>query len=232
MHSSLSVSSSQQEGNFFASRWIHVPVLASVEELGQLFSLWNSSWLLLLGIPLKREEMEIPFSYFLEVYGKVIEKLKNGEAADKMLLKNILPAAVSMSDEAVYLQEVAGDRYLLKLRKPVMQMQAHFFRFSPIDNSIRSMVKGQDSVFWGIEISYPQIFQNPKTEEIEKSSAFENEKLYTALKKWMRDFTRPTPFILPDGKKMNSPIRIGKSCLSWIAEHPDLKTKGLVVDAS
>ncbi len=224
----MKISSPQEEGHFFASKWIEFSVLASVEELAGLFSHLEKASIFLLGAPLAKEKVEISTDYFLEVYGQILEDLKRGELK-KETCRKILPVVLTLSSDAVYLQALPGDKYLLKLTAPVIQMQAHFFRYSPVDGSLRSMVMGEDCLFWGIQFSYPQMFQDPKTEEIRKSSGYPNEKLFLTLRKWVRDATLATPFLLPDGKKVNSPIRLGKGCFSWISQHPELARQGLKV---
>jgi len=81
---------------------------------------------------------------------------------------------------------------------------------------------GLGSVFWGIQMSYPQIYQDPKTMELMEIEESPNMELFQKIRGWVRDATRATPFIV-EGKRVNSPIRIGKNCLSWIGRHPQLR---------
>lgn len=227
--SPLKISIPEEEGAFFASKWLHLPFLVSSEELQLLFTEWKGASLFLMGTPLLQEEIEISFEIFLRAYEHILEDLKSGKNSEKSSWKRILPLAITQTRDAVYLQALEGGKYLLRMRQPVIQVQAHFFRYSPVDHSIRSMVMGEDCIFWGLQFSYPQIFQNPKTAEIQKSSILPNEKLLLALRKWLRDVTLPTPFLLPNGSKVNSPIRLGKSCFSWISQHSKLAAQQLKV---
>ena len=84
------------------------------------------------------------------------------------------------------------------------------------------MTFGADCITWGLQFSYPQIYQDPVTLEISKADRNEelsNSELFKNLIRWQRLTTRPTPFLTEKGLE-NIPIRIGKSCFSWINNHP------------
>jgi hypothetical protein len=100
----------------------------------------------------------------------------------------------------------------------VVQVQAHCFTYSSLDGVFRPMSMGVGSVFWGLQFSYPQIYQDAKTMEL---CEVEEGTLFRKIQLWSREATRATPFIVEE-KRINSPIRIGKKCLSWIGRHPQL----------
>jgi hypothetical protein len=93
------------------------------------------------------------------------------------------------------------------------------------------MSMGVKAIFWGIQISYPQIYQDPKSMELLKVGESNNSELFALVRSWVRDATRPTPFVV-SGMKTNVPIRLGKQCFSWIGAHPQLKEQGIVVHGS
>ena len=108
-------------------------------------------------------------------------------------------------------------------------MQAHHFFFSPLDGKFHPMVLSNESISWGIQFSYPQLYQDPESRQIIKvsdGSVFPNTPLFSKLMKWMRSHTLPTPFLIEESR-VNAPIRIGKSALTWIENHPQLKEKGI-----
>jgi hypothetical protein len=93
------------------------------------------------------------------------------------------------------------------------------------------MTLGQGSVTWGIQFSYPQIFQHPQSHAFAKvgdGEEFPNTSLFSKLAKWLRNFSMPTTFIY-EGKSTSVPIRTGKEVFSWIHNHPQLKLQGLSV---
>lgn len=221
---------SEQEGVFNASKWQHLQALVSQDELERLFQMMGSFTLYSLGTPLPSTDIPIPQEEFLTTYGTIIASLQEGRVPTRTLLRKILPCVLSSDKESLYLMQLADGRCLIKMRRPVLQIQAHFFRYSPLDTSFRSMVMGEDVIFWGLQFSYPQIFQDPNTLEVQKEKISEGH--FAHVRKWAREETRATPFLLENGVCTNVPIRLGKSCFSWISAHPELKKHGIQVEAA
>ena len=94
---------------------------------------------------------------------------------------------------------------------------------SQVDQSIRPAPISPNGILWGLSFSFPQIIQKAKTIDIEQIDFQKNENgsLFKKIRKWIRDNTKATPFII-NSKKLNSPIRLGKNCFSWINNHPQL----------
>jgi hypothetical protein len=93
------------------------------------------------------------------------------------------------------------------------------------------MVLSPESISWGLQISYPQLYQDPKTRQIAKVTSvleFSNTALFAKLLKWIRSATLPTPFEVK-GVRINSSIRVGKKSLVWIKSHPQLKQRGIQI---
>jgi hypothetical protein len=97
--------------------------------------------------------------------------------------------------------------------------------YSPLDGVFRPMVLSSSSIFWGLQFSFPQVYQHPKTGEFFEVEEFG---LFELVRKWSREFTVATPMIV-EGKRTNIPIRLGKRCFSWINTHPQLQMKGLSI---
>src|SRR5579871_6892400 len=144
----ITVSTPQIEGEFFASKWLHIPMLLSAYELKELFGLWQEGFLFLMGCSLEKEKLQLSRSFFLESYSDLLEELQKGVVPSREKIKKILPALFTLSTDPIYLQSLPEEKYLVRLRKPAILLQPHFFRFSPLDNSFRSMVMGGDSIFW------------------------------------------------------------------------------------
>ena len=91
------------------------------------------------------------------------------------------------------------------------------------------MVMSPGSIHWGIQFSYPQIFQRGNVfTKVSDPQQFPNTSLFTKLVQWLRTHTVPTTFIW-EGKKIATPFRLGKQCFSWINAHPQLKEHGIFV---
>jgi hypothetical protein len=217
----LAVSTLQKEGVYQASKWLKFQVLCDLEELSSLFSLLSSFWIFpLTGIV---SGAPVLHTRFLEEYGGWIEGLKKGLIPSDAELRRLLACAWVDGLENLWLQEIPGKGYLVKIAQPTVQVQAHYFTYSSADGVFRPMSMGPESIFWGLQFSYPQVYQDPKTLELKKAP--EN-RIFEILRSWVRNATRATPFSIA-GQRINSPIRIGKRCMSWIAQHPQLLDRNI-----
>lgn len=212
----LRISSPEREGVYQGSKWLKFQVLCDREELEQLFKRLDPFFIVpLTGIV---DGKTLAQDYFLDVWGACVDCLENGAVPKEDLLRKILACAFAEDLESFWLQPVAGRGYLAKISKPVIQVQAHWFTYSSVDEVFRPMSMGVGSIFWGLQFSYPQIYQDPATMELKETHRSD---LFEKLRFWVRDVTRATPFLV-NGKKVNVPIRLGKQCFSWIGRHPQL----------
>jgi hypothetical protein len=213
----LRISTLADEGVYQGSKYLKFQVLCDVEELKGLF---DGSFTIypLTGL---RDGAPIEPEQFLEEYGTWVEELKQGRVPTDAALRRMLAAAFTAEPDALWKQEVPGNRFMIKMAKPVVQVQAHFFTYSPIDGVFRPMTMGTENIFWGLQFSFPQIYQDPKTMEFFEIDESPNAELFQKIKLWVRNETRATPFMV-DGKRVNVPIRLGKNCFSWIHNHPQL----------
>lgn len=220
---SLRVSTVEQEGVYQAAKWLKFYALCDDADLVNLFERLGSFAIFpLTGVG---EGKELSAKRFLDKYHSWIDGLKNGIVPEVQEIRSILAAAFVNDFDALWLQEVPGKGYLMKIKKPVIQVQAHWFSYSPVDRVFRPMSLGLRSVFWGLQFSYPQIYQDPTTMELKK---VEKLSLFETIRYWVRDRTRSTPFVV-EGTRINTPIRLGKKCFSWINDHPELIAQGIVV---
>lgn len=203
-----------------------MPVLCDVQELNVLF---EESFSLYPLTGVCNGEC-ITKEVFLREYEAWIEDLKKGMVPEESRLRRIVTAAMTVNPDALWKQEVGQGKYLIKMSQPVVLIQPHFFTYSLVDEQFRSMTLSKESIFWGLHFSYPQIYQNGETMEILESADLPNGILFQKLRKWARDYTRATPFVV-EGKKTNVPIRLGKNCFSWIHTHPQLKAQNIEVHA-
>ena len=228
MNRKISISTLEKEGAYQASKWIRISAFLDPEEIGGFFAELGGS-LHPLGKIISIADSEIPLSYFLSVYEGWIHNLLKGSSPQEEELRKVLACAWTRSTDVLYLQKVREDRFLVRIREPVVQINAHFFRYSALDQEFRSKTFGQDAIFWGLEFSYPFLMQNAKTKQIQVVSMdFKNTDLFSRLRKWIRNHTRPTPFLV-DGRKVFVPMRIGKAVEKWIRQHPSLKEQNLKV---
>lgn len=219
----LRISHPFQEGVYQASKWVKCQALLDAQEMKDFLEALGNFWIFPVtgfvdGNPISK-------AFFVEEYSRWMAKLKEGIVPSPEDLRHLM-AAVFVDDlESLWLQEVSPNKFITKIAKPIVQVQSHYFSYSSEDGEFRSMSMGKESVFWGLQFSYPQIYQDPKTMEF---CEVKGGALYRKIQLWMRENTRATPFLV-DGKKVNVPIRLGKQCFSWIHKHPQLIEKKIQV---
>jgi len=223
------ISSLEKEGLMQVAKWNKFPVLLDILEMQDLFTSLHPFHLVNVSSPVKLGMEEISSQEFLRGYAEYIGALKQGEVPFLETYRSLFSCALSRALDPFYAIQVGTDRCLVKPRMPVIQLQAHSFFYSEVDKQFHSMVQGKESVFWGVQFSYPQLFQDPKAKTIVKvREEFENTSLFTSLSQWIRSNTLPTPFVV-QGVRTNSPMRIGKKGIEWVNNHPQLKTKSIKV---
>lgn len=234
-------SSTTAEKPLQASKWLQIQALLSKNELAELFKFLDSScvdknadktfYLYACGTVCSKGEGEISKNTFLTIYGNYIDHLMQGKLPDPTFYRTAFSPAITVSTDTLFTIPVGDDRQIIRISKPVIQLQAHNMDYSTVDKKFHSMVFGMDSIPWGIQFSYPQLYQDNQTKQVEiikKSQEFPNTILFQTLQKWMRQNTIPTPFIA-ENTSINLPIRLGKECLSWINHHPSLVKKNITV---
>jgi len=228
---SIRTSDLKSEGLYQVSKWLSFQLLIDVDEMRDLLNALGDFYICIVGQIYRQGEEILSKEKFLMVYEHYLEGIKKGKLAPEHLYRSSFSSIFTKSLDHVYSVKISDDQYLLRISKPVLQLQAHRMHYSKLDSKFRPMIFGVESIHWGIQFSYPQIFQDNQTKEIVtvlKNSHFPNNQLYHTLQQWIRKNTIPTPFL--DGlNKINATVRIGKGCLSWINHHPQLIEKGLKV---
>lgn len=213
-----------------ASKWQKCPMLLEIGEMASLITSLGSFWMVQVSGVIQQEEEILDPQFFLEVYGDYIDSLKQGKQLKDPRVRSVFSAVWTVDLNHVYTVPVNESKVLVKVEKPVVQLQSHRFDYSQADGSFRSMVLGQEAIEWGIQFSFPHYFQDAECQvvSVKEEDKFPNLKLFKKVQGWMRENTTPIPFEV-EGKKVNVPIRIGKRCLSWINSHPQLIAKNLRV---
>lgn len=232
---SLRESTLAAEGPLLVSRPLKIPFLLDVDEMNQLFAeLFKDYRTLTLykvaGITPRGEE-ELPPAVFLTKYADYIQHLKNGETVDETLFRPYFSLFLSILDTILYAIPVESN-VLVRATRPILQMQSHHLSYTQGEGEFRSLAYGQNTLSWGLQISYPTVYQDAKTQEVydvKETPEFPNTAVFRSFQRWIRHNTLPTPFLV-EGKKINVPARLGKSCFSWINRHPGLIAAGVRVD--
>ena len=208
------------------SKWIKHQALLDDDEMKALFAHLGSFFLY--NVSEVVTDPKISQDQFLKQYTAYVASLKNGKLIEA---RRDFSPVLSTVTEALHCHEVKTGYFLAKPLFPVIQLQLHHFLPSTADGKFYPMVLSQESISWGLQFSYPQIFQNPQDQTYAKVDAtFPNTALFSKLTKWLREFSVPTTFLW-NNVKTSTPIRLGKKCFSWIDTHPQLPAKGLSVYA-
>ena len=102
-----------------------------------------------------------------------------------------------------------------------MQLQPARLRYSKESEDFQIGVFGE-GISWGIQFSYPFLFQDENHEICKVDESFPNTHLFLTLQRFIRKKTKATPFLIGE-KRINVPVRLGLNCFSWINRHPDFK---------
>lgn len=215
---------------FLASKWLHIQLLIDADEMGELFKELQDFYLFsTMGIkPIG--ENTLSKEAFLGAYARYIELLKTGHTPNDADFRFFFTAVMTLSIDALQALDIAAGKEMIRPLEPCVQLQLHHFDYSLSDGKIRPMVFGKETISWGLQFSYPQLFQDPSTRDVVQANQYANFALFRKIQLWVRSSTLPTPFII-DGKMQREPIRIGKKCFSWIKNHPELSGRGLSVQS-
>lgn len=213
-----------------ASKWLKLPILIDEKEMEDLMTAMGDFWIIPVGEVAVIGKEFVTKEAFLEVYSRYLRQLKLGDNTAHPQVRSFFSSVFTNSLEALYTVQVNEEKCLVKVERPVIQLQGHRFDYSTADETFRSMVFGVESVSWGIQFSYPHLFQDEKFEVqvVRETEAFPNTVLFKTLQRWVREHTIATPFEVK-GKRINVPFRLGKNCFEWVNTLPQLLLKNLRV---
>lgn len=187
---------------FQAAKWLKLPLLLSVEEMGELLTVLPK-WIIPLSGVIEEGKEILSQGDFLRLYGDYVKQIDEG--IKRPVIDRRLTCAFSDDLNNLRAIPVSGG-LLIRAIKPTLQVQPYWIHYSAASEKFIDTTHSQESFAWGLAFSSPQLFQDPETKDIEKFS----DPAFKILQKWSRDNTLPTPFLV-DGKVINFPSRIGKT---------------------
>ena len=224
----MRVSSLKTEGPLRVSKWLDLPLLVDEEEMRSLLNVLGSVTFAVTDRVVARRESVVDGAAFFDLYCAYVAELRAGKQPSR---SDGFHLAATSCNAALYEIPLEEGRCILKCCRPVIRVQPHRLSYSEVDGKFRSMVFGADALSWGIQFSYPQLFQDPRTHRVEKIDTglnFPDTALFKRLQLWARAHTAPSPFCV-GGRQFVSPARLGKRCFSWIAQHPQLVQRGWTI---
>lgn len=229
--SAIKESTVQKEGDLRASKWLQHQFLLSAEAMAELFQKLGTLYICPSSGPIAENEAVISSDQFLLKYREYVECIQKGAPLDISVWRRFFCNYLTQDLSFLYKIVLPDHRVIIKSARPVLQMQLHTFFPSEIDGKFHSMVMTSQSIHFGLQLSYPQLFQDPKTFDFLKtndSQLFPNTLLFKKLVGFLRASTVPTPLEF-QGKVSRAVFRIGKDCFSWINSHVQLLDKHIKV---
>lgn len=154
---------------------------------------------------------------FMNTYQKYIDILQGKIPKQKIGLSYALSEQID-NFRAV---TVAPDKYICRAVQPDVHMQAHEFLLDS-GGQILPQVFSNEAISWGVQFSYPAIFQDSYTMEVFQTTRkpFSGWQLFSSIRGWIRNHSVPLPINF-QGKIIHTPIRIGREAATWIANYID-----------
>lgn len=176
---------------------------------------------------------QIDCEQFLSLYEEYFSAVLEKEGIDLSAYRKAFTTAWTRGKEAISFTETKDHRKILRANRPVLQLQMHQFRYDHQLEKFFAMSCGKGNISWGIQISFPMIFQKGPGEPVVQVKKGDTQfDLYTSLVRFLRKETLPTPFLI-DGKRKNATFRIGKKVLSDIEGNlPQLEKAGILLSSS
>lgn len=218
----IPVSTASKETSLKASKWLHVRMLLTPEELSDLLNQLGECYFVNIAKICKKDEVLLSTSTVLSDYTNYLDNPKD--------YRNRMSVALSKDLSPFYLIQVQENSVLCKLKTPAVRMQAFDFVYVAEQKEF-FMSHSLNATSWGIEFSFPQFYEDPVTKapiEIFKDKLNPNTILFKALQGFSRNFTKPAAFLF-QGEKIIAPFRIGKKVINLVSHYESLKQVGLEV---
>jgi hypothetical protein len=212
-----------------AAKFQKSSVLLEEEELRLLLSMLNKEvgkiYLYRIGAVIEEGQLLVSMENFLDQYRDYLNALKNnGE------LQQSFSLALTVDPKTLYAIDVGDGRKIAKLHSPSIHITSTAICYLPELHTFKEKVYGHDLIPWGLQFSYPQLFQDPESQAISNPlQEGANALLFKQQQRWIREHTKPTFFFTEQGE-VRTAIRLGKHCFSWIHTHPKLQEAGIRVD--
>ena len=216
-----------KEGAFKTSKHQRVQVFLSkdefldlLESLGEFYIVEHSKVLSCNAKTLSNEEL-------ISRYQKYLDAIYKEEVSRDVLMS--LSLAISGDCSSFYKIELPDQRCMVKQKMPALLLQPFSFHFDRENQEVFTGVHTEERIYFGVEISYPTIFQEPhslETRFLLKEKDNQNTKIYKELTRRIRKMTVPTQLQINEKKKAFS-FKIGVKQLLFAAKHPKLKKENL-----
>ena len=215
----------EKEGIMRCSKWLRHAALLSLKEMEIFLDSLGSFYFIPAAGLVSLGNWQITKEEFLLQYRSYVEWLNLHSELPSPSFRKFFTLMLSSSLEDFYAVPTSSDRFVIKARRPVIQIQLYHCFISRFDGQIHPMALSQESFSWGIQISYPQIYEDPVTHQFSKvmlSKDFMNTEVFKEMVQWFRKNTKPVSLEIQE-QKIYAPFRIGKESTELVSSHLGLQ---------
>lgn len=220
----LRTSTVEIEGEYKCAKWLHHAVLFSESELEDFLSCLGPCFFLPLAEPVSQGSWCVRKEVVIDRYREYLEMVRNQSDLPSSTVRRFFSLGLTSSLEDVYALPLSGDRIFIKPCRPIVQVQLYRCYFSA-EKKFHPMILHPNSFSFGLQFSYPQIYEDPHTHQFSKvlqDVTFSNTKVYKNIVSWIRSHTKPFT-VVADGIVIPAPFRVGKGGEDPLSYHLGLK---------
>lgn len=215
------LSSSHPQKEIHCSKWLKHALLLTKQEMESLYAVWAPHIVVSPVQKATKESWKIEEKEFLERYAEYLEHLQTKEILPPSDMRKKFTLLLAGSIEDLYAVPMPNNYFFLKAKRPVIQLQMYHAFFSLEDDTIHPMAMHERSFSFGLQIAYPQIYEDPNTQQFVKvlqEEDFPSTLLYQQTLQWIRRNTRPFSYLKNNQEKI-APFRVGKQRVDWKGFH-------------
>lgn len=213
-----------------ASKWLSFQLLLDPVEMSALLDVLEPIFFYKVGLPVILGEEKRNREDFLEAYQQYCTSLSMQKIPDPVFFKKEFSNALTADKNDLFFKELEGGRTIGTIISPVLVMQLNNLSYSQEDETFRAMVHGLNTITWGVQISFPQLYQDRQSGQVLESfkEGLSNAQKFKKIRRFVQDETVPASFVV-EGKSVQATVRIGKKAQAWVNEHPQLRQRNIQV---
>lgn len=211
------------------SGFLHQAVLLSKQELENLFHEMGCFGFYNVSSVQNLIQDSVTKERFLEFYSHYLSKLFADEPLDHLEISKMFSLALATGPECFVKQTLSEDRFLLKPKRSVIQMQPLACFVSSLDKQIHIKSFAKDAQSFGIKFSFPTIYEDTQLHKIIELDVKDPEyALFNTLRRFLRHKTTPVVVESDKDKKVYS-FRYSQDLKEKIQYMPFFSKHGLRV---
>lgn len=204
-------------------------VLFSYKDLENLFILLEPFSFFNVSQVLNKTFHQITKNEFLNFYKSYLEDLFLEKELDFQKIALFFSQGIASDGDCFFKQELVGERFLLKPKRSILQMQPLGLFASSIDKKIHIKSFAKDALSFGIKFNFPTIYEDQNSHTIIELDPCDLEYTkYIKLRKFIRHHTKPM-VIEGNGERNIYPFRYSEELKEKIVKLSFFEKNGLTV---